>query len=120
MGEPPVEVISWPTFEDAVKHLEKKYPHVRADIQTAASKRADIRAIPGFHNNLFKLRVASSDMKRGKSGGFRLIAYVAPEHAQQFYLITAYAKVEREDIEFRELMQTYSRFLTYLREQANK
>ena len=120
MGEPHREAISWPTFEDAIKRLEKKYPHVRADIQAAASKRADIRAIPGFQNKLFKLRVASSDMKRGKSGGFRVIAYVDPERLHQFYLITAYAKTEREDIEFRELMQTYSRFLAFLREQPNK
>jgi hypothetical protein len=49
-----------------------------------------------------------------------LIAYVDPERLHQFYLITAYAKTEREDIEFRELMQTYSRFLAFLREQPNK
>ena len=120
MGELPVECITWPAFEDAIKRLEKKYPRVRADILAAATKRADIRAIPGFNYKVFKLRVASSDMKRGKSGGFRLIAYIDPDRPEQFYFLTAYAKAEREDIAFPELMQTYSRFLAFLREQVNK
>lgn len=54
-------------------------------------------AIPGLNDKVFKIRCASSDMKCGKSGGYRIIYYlVAQDHT--IYLLTIYSKAEIENI----------------------
>src|SRR4030066_130497 len=55
-------------------------------------------AIPGLDGKVFKLRLASSDMGKGKSGSFRVIYYVlAPD--KTIYLLTIYAKAYKENID---------------------
>lgn len=59
-------------------------------------------AIPGLDGKVFKLRLGSSDMGRGKSGSFRVIYYLlAPD--KTIYLLTIYAKAYKEDIEDSEI-----------------
>ena len=113
-----IEVVRWPSFDDALQRLKRKYPHVEEDLQKAVAQWAAPRALPSFGGKLWKLRAASRDQNRGKSGGFRIIFYfdqaADPLHA---FLLTIYAKSERENIAVPELQQLYSRFLSFLREQ---
>lgn len=113
-----VEVVRWASFDDAIQRLKRKYPHVEEDLQAALAHPSAPRALPSFGNKLWKLRTGSRDQGRGKSGGFRVIYYHDilndPLH---LFLVTIYAKSEREDIAFPELQQLYSRFLSFLGEQ---
>lgn len=60
-------------FERCIKALKKKYPHVKDDLEEVFPRlREDPEAgdcIPGFEDRVWKLRVASSDIKKGKRGG---------------------------------------------------
>ena len=113
-----VEAVRWPSFDDAVQRLKRKYPHVEEDLQKALAQWAAPRALPSFEGKLWKLRAASRDQSRGKSGGFRIICYLdQTTDPLRVFLLTIYAKSDREDIPIPELLQLYSRFLSFLGEQ---
>jgi mRNA-degrading endonuclease RelE of RelBE toxin-antitoxin system len=110
-----LEVVRWPTFDEAVNRLKRKYPRVEEDLQDALASPWAPRALPGFANKLWKLRAGSRDQGRGKSGGFRIIYFHdLVGDPRTLFLITIYAKTEREDLEIAELQQIYSRFLAFL------
>ncbi len=95
-------------FKSCVRRLEKRYPHIKDDLRIAIhallqEPRLGV-VIPGGAG-VRKLRVRSSDMQRGKSGGFRLL-YLLDEHSHRIiYLIFVYPKSEREDITRKELQE---------------
>ena len=93
-------------FERCIKALKKKYPHVKDDLEEVFPRlREDPEVgdrIPGFEDRVWKLRVASRDIKKGKRGGYRLIYYWRRDHTK-VYLVFVYAKVRKEDITKREL-----------------
>ena len=67
-------------FERSLKKL-KKYRRAREDIDAALAAMIgtevpnppNVSLIPGVGRTVLKVRVASSDMKSGKSGGFRVL-----------------------------------------------
>lgn len=63
------------TFQRSLKILKKKYRHIKDDLRDVIQKLESNPSlgdpIPGWDSEIWKVRVASSDMKRGKSGGFR-------------------------------------------------
>ena len=65
-----------PSFERAVKDLKRTYRHVGSDCEEAIDfllKHPDVPPVIPKDFGARKLRVASTDMRTGKSGGFRLI-----------------------------------------------
>lgn len=65
------------TFQNCLKILKKKYRHIKDDIIDII-RRLESDAtlgdpVPGWDREIWKIRAASSDMKRGKSGAFRII-----------------------------------------------
>jgi mRNA-degrading endonuclease RelE of RelBE toxin-antitoxin system len=93
-------------FERALRALEKTWPHVRQDVQHTFDQLARDKApvplgtrivlLMGVRPLAIKARVASSDMKRGKSGGFRVLLYqVGKDQWRAFFI---YAKSEQEDV----------------------
>lgn len=91
-----------PRFERSLRKLKKRYPQITADLKSAF---AEIETNP--HAGVVipddfairKLRVASSDMQRGKSGGFRLLYKLIDENTTlKAILLFLYAKVDREDV----------------------
>ena len=77
-AEPPqVQVEFTPEFKRAIRALSKKYHHIRSDTQVVIEQ---LEAgefigdqIRGTRHVVFKARVRNSDIKRGKSAGYRLI-----------------------------------------------
>ena len=67
------------TFQKSIKALKKKYPHVKDDLlsQIKALEKDPSAGdpIPGWNKEIWKVRVASSDVKKGKRGGYRLIYF---------------------------------------------
>jgi mRNA-degrading endonuclease RelE of RelBE toxin-antitoxin system len=75
-----MKIIFTEPFGRRLKKLKNKYPNIKNDLSKLLSdmEHGDIPGdpVPGLFNKVFKVRVASSDMKRGKSGGYRIIYYV--------------------------------------------
>ena len=89
------------TFQKSVKALKKKYPHVKDDllgqIKTLEEDPSAGDPIPGWNKEVWKVRVASSDVKKGKRGGYRLI-YFWKASEMKVYLLVAYFKGEKAEI----------------------
>jgi len=73
-----------PRFERAVKRLKKPYRHITDDLtkslETIEENPAVGTVIPDDYL-VRKLRVASKDMRRGKSGGFPLLYKLSAEES---------------------------------------
>lgn len=93
------------SFKRSLKHLAKRYPRAKDDLKTALKALTDVPTlgvlIPGGSGTR-KLRVRSTDLARGKSGGFRLI-YAVDYQADRLYPLLVYAKTDQADITRRDL-----------------
>lgn len=97
------KIITLPFFEKQVKKLKRKYPNIKQDIQ----KLKDILSTrpkdgKSLGRSIYKIRIASSDVKKGKRGGFRVIYYIRDKD-EIIYLLTIYSKAKKEDIEMKEI-----------------
>jgi mRNA-degrading endonuclease RelE of RelBE toxin-antitoxin system len=96
------------TFEKNIKRLSKKYRQIKKDLLPILNRLASGEfigdSISGCDNILYKTRVASSDQKKGKRGGFRLIYSVHDgSEDNEIILHTIYAKPSKSDISSDEL-----------------
>ena len=92
-------------FKRSLKRLVRRFPRARADVIAAID---DILrfpmlgvVIPGS-SGVRKLRVRSRDLKRGKSGGFRLL-YIVLSDRKLICPLLIYAKSNQADVTFHEL-----------------
>jgi mRNA-degrading endonuclease RelE of RelBE toxin-antitoxin system len=105
-----VEFKATPTFAKAFKRLKKKYRSLEDDINSlrkTLTENPTAGIPPGA--GLYKIRLASSDMAKGKSGAFRVI-YFLMISADKIVLLDLYAKPEQENVpisELRELLENY-------------
>lgn len=101
-------------FKRNLRSLAKKYRHIRSDIQPIIEQiqRSDFIGdqIPKTGEyTLFKVRVKNSDLRKGKSAGYRLI-YCVPSEIK-IILITIYSKTEQSNIspaQIRRIVQDYN------------
>jgi mRNA-degrading endonuclease RelE of RelBE toxin-antitoxin system len=100
------EVYLADTFQKCVKRLKKKFPHIKEDlspiIKSLQNDPDSGDPIPGWEKKIWKIRVGSTDLKRGKSGGFRVIYLWGPGQPNVFLLFT-YFKGEKEDVTHKEI-----------------
>lgn len=62
-------------FKKRLKRLKKKYPHVKDDLLKVMDL-FDPHEEISIGRSIYKIRIPSSDMKKGKSGGFRSYLYL--------------------------------------------
>ena len=88
--QPRVVVLHTPEFKRNLRHLSKKYRHLRTDLQPILDELEQGKRlgdkIPGVRFDVYKVRAKNSDAKKGKSGGYRLIFHVV--NATEIVLIT--------------------------------
>jgi len=106
-----------PAFERIKKKLKKKYPHIEKDYAFLL-KELKIGnfigdEIKGFDGSLYKVRIPSSDQKRGKSGGYRIIYYTILDN-HIIYLMAIYSKVNQENLS-KEQYNQLKKIITLLR-----
>ncbi len=108
-----VQVEATPRFKRDLRTLAKKYRSIRNDVQPVIEQleagELPGNRISGIGYEIFKLRVRNSDIKKGKSGGYRLIYYV--KTATGIVLLTIYTKSEQADIaadDIRDIIAEYS------------
>jgi mRNA-degrading endonuclease RelE of RelBE toxin-antitoxin system len=84
------------TFQKSIKALKKKYPHVKDDllsqIETLEKDPSAGDPIPGWNKEVWKVRVASSDVKKGKRGGYRLIYFWEAGEPPPYWLLSRCCK----------------------------
>lgn len=109
---PPLEIKPTVEFKRNLRDLSKKYRFIRSDVQQVierlqAGELAGDR-IPGIGYEVFKVRVKNSDIKKGKSAGYRLIYYLQTTTA--IILISIYSKSEQSDISAAKIRQILAEF----------
>jgi len=96
--------LSTPTFEKQIKHFLKKYPQIIEDLDNFKkdflTRRVKSNAIPGCGGKIYKTRIKSTDIAKGKRGGYRLIYYLEED---TIILLTLYIKSEKKDITAKEI-----------------
>lgn len=101
MSNPRVQVVAAPVFTHFLKHLAKKYAHVRKDIEPLIEQLESGETpgdqVKGVKHAVYKVRVKNSDVAKGKSGGYRVIYYI--KAAEQIILIAIYAKTELANLQ---------------------
>ena len=89
------------TFQRCIKHLKKKFPRIKDDFfvpfQNLQEDPQIGDPIPGWNRKVWKIRISSRDLKRGKSGSFRVI-YAWTSGERILYPLFVYFKGEKEDI----------------------
>jgi len=103
-----------PEYKSSLKNLAKKYRNIRTDIQSLISElqRGNLLGdrLAGFGSDLYiyKVRARNSDIKKGKSAGYRLIYLVESETS--ILLLIIYNKSEQADIEVDEIQSILDDF----------
>ena len=92
-----------PRFERSVKQLKKRYRRIADDLTPvleSIEENPSIGTVIPDDYLVRKLRVASRDMQRGKSGGFRLLYKLSVEEGENVtvYLLFMYAKSDQPDV----------------------
>ncbi|MEG4012869.1 MULTISPECIES: type II toxin-antitoxin system RelE/ParE family toxin [unclassified Microcoleus] len=107
---PSINVYFADEFKRNLRILSKKYRHIRSDVQPIVEQlqagELPGNRIPGINDIVFKVRVKNSDIKKGKSAGYRLIYYVLMPTA--IFLMSIYAKSEQVDISVEQILQIIS------------
>lgn len=108
----PVSIFFTSEFRRNVQRLSRKYSHIRSDVQPIIEQllagQTPGEQIPHVGYPVYKVRISSRDMRRGKQGGYRMIYYV--KTPLMIILVTIYSKTEQGDVapEFiREVVQQY-------------
>lgn len=105
MNKPPISVEYTEDFQRDLKRLHKKYRKVRDDVEAfilrLESGETPGDQVQGVGYTVYKERLRSSDLRRGKSGGYRVVYYI--ETAEKIILLTIYIKTQKEDISVEEI-----------------
>lgn len=88
------KVIPTPLFERELKRLSKRHISIKGDL---AKLTASLEKTPSLGeslgNNCYKIRMAISSKKKGKSGGARIITYLKVL-SNKIFLISIYDKTD--------------------------
>ncbi len=101
-----------PKFQRQLRILAKKYRNIYTDVQPVLSQLQSGEfvgaQISGTGYIVMKVRVKNSDIKKGKSGGYRLIYEI--ESSGSVFVVTIYSKSEQSDISDAELIAILASF----------
>lgn len=98
-------------FDKQLKRLVKNYPSLKQELaQLILSLKNNPETGTPLGNECFKIKLAIASKGKGKSGGARVITYVAIRNTSVF-LMSIYDKSEHADINDKELL----RLLEYLK-----
>lgn len=98
-----------PHFKKQLKTLIKRYKQLKKDV-ILDLEHFNKRNFIALGQNIYKARLKSSDINKGKSGGFRLIIFI-DETDKIIFPIAIYFKGERENISIQEIKHHLSSIL---------
>jgi mRNA-degrading endonuclease RelE of RelBE toxin-antitoxin system len=104
-AESRIELYFTQEFKRNLRRLARKYRRIRSDLTPLLEKLEEGKTpgdqIPRTGYTVYKVRVANSNLQRGKRGGYRVIyssGPMTPGEATRISLITIYSKTEQGDI----------------------
>ena len=97
------KIVPTPEFVKEAKKLAKKFPKLPWDLEVLQNLLLE-NPKAGTHlgNNCYKLRLQNTSIKKGKSGGFRIILFLIDKD-KVIRLLSIYSKTERETISDEEI-----------------
>ncbi len=98
-------VIPTPRFKKESKKLIKRYPSLPADLRNFEKNLLkNPRLGTSLGGNTYKVRLAITSKRKGKSGGARIITYLVTAD-QEIYLLSIFDKSEIASIDNKTLKQ---------------
>jgi len=71
------KIIPTESFKQQVRALQKTYPHIRHDLKELnQTLKGNPKSGKPLGKGVYKLRLKSCDLSKGKRGGYRVITYV--------------------------------------------
>jgi len=109
---PTIEIRLTPEFQTKFKALKKRYRNIQSDIKPIFEQ-LENGLVPGDQFSgidafVVKVRVKNSDSKRGKSGGYRLIYWLASPTL--IIMLDIYSKSDQENVTAHEVGQIIANF----------
>ena len=109
---PSIEIRLTPEFQTKFKALKKRYRNIQSDIKPIFEQLENGSVLgdqfSGIDAVVVKVRVKNSDAKRGKSGGYRLIYWIASPTL--IIMLDIYSKSDRENVTAYEVGQIIANF----------
>jgi mRNA-degrading endonuclease RelE of RelBE toxin-antitoxin system len=109
---PKIEIQLTSEFQAKFKALKKRYRNIQADIKPIFEDLENGLSLgdqfSGMDAVVVKVRVKNSDAKRGRSGGYRLIYWVASP--ELIVMLDIYSKSDQENITANEIRQIIKTF----------
>jgi mRNA-degrading endonuclease RelE of RelBE toxin-antitoxin system len=110
--QPVIKIETTDEFDRRSKALFKKHRNLKSDLQplilALQSGETPGDVLTGLDVLALKVRVANSSVSRGKSGGYRIIYYIALP--TKIVLLTIYSKSEQSNIAAKEIQQIVDAF----------
>jgi len=98
-------ILATPRFKKRLKKLFKKYPSIKNDVLELSKKLvSDPTLGTSLGNDCYKIRLAITSKGKGKSGGARVITYIAIIQ-ETVYLIAIYDKSDKSTISDNEILE---------------
>ena len=98
-------------FKKEAKRLLKKYPSLKNElIELFDFLEENPELGTSLGNNIYKIRLAISSKGKGKSGGARIITYVAITD-ETVLLLSIYNKSETENLSISEIQEILKKYL---------
>ncbi len=109
-----MQVSLYRRFERQLLRLQNKFPLLVDDFEIIVDQleRGQILGdqIPNLAYEVYKVRLPNRSVKKGKSGGFRVIYYVKTQ--ELIGMLSIYVKSEQTDIPLPEITALIEEFLT--------
>ncbi len=97
------KIIPTEYFKQQVRILLKHYPHIKQDLRELHRMlKDDPKCGKPLGKKAYKIRLKSSDISKGKRGGYRVISYVNDE-TQKVRLLTIYPKPRKSTVSDEEI-----------------
>ena len=105
------DILYTPEFEKEIKRLFKKYPSLKTDLYILLSSLA-ANPMQGktLGNHCYKIRLAISSKRTGKSGGARVVTFVRIIN-KEVVLISIYDKSQQQTISDTEIKARLNKFI---------
>jgi len=98
------KTIPTPLFERELKRLSKRHVSIKSDLTKLIVKLLENPALgESLGNNCYKVRMAISSKKKGKSGGARIVTYLKIVR-EEIFLISIYDKTDSDTISDNEII----------------
>lgn len=99
-------------FKGQLKRFKRKYPHLKKDLLDCLED-LDLKKSINIGRSIYKIRINSSDLNKGKSGGFRSYVYL---YLKKDLLVPLciYPKNQRESVTDNELQYYFDKAIEEL------